>query len=89
MKIFLYSLAIILSNFREIDRSANILRIFFNGMSKGQVDVMHTRGSSGDQVARVTRYKHVTKCSRIVKYHHRRQEHHFKSLFYAKSRFWR
>ena len=41
----------------------------------------HTRGSSGDQVARATRYKYFfTKCSRIVKYHHRRQEHHFKVL---------
>ena len=67
MKIFLYSLAIILSNFTEIDRSANILRVFFNRMSKGQVDVMHNRGSSGDQVARVTRYKYFfPKCSRIV-----------------------
>ena len=54
MKIFLYSLAIILSNFREIDRSENILRVFFNGMSKGKVDVLHTRGSLGDQVARLT-----------------------------------
>ena len=37
--------------------------------------------SLGDQVARVTRYKYFfTKCSRIVKYHHRRQEHHSKSL---------
>ena len=90
VKIFLYLLAIILSNFREIDRSANILRVFFNGMSKGQVDVMHNRPSSGDQVARVTPYKYFfTKCSRIVKYHHRIQEHHSKRLFYAKSRFWR
>ena len=31
---------------------------FFNGMSKGQVDVMHNRASSGDQVERVTRYKY-------------------------------
>ena len=30
---------------------------FFNGMSKGQVDVMHNRASSVYQVARVTRYK--------------------------------
>ena len=43
------------------------------------------RSSSGDQVARVTHYNYFfTKCSRIVKYHHRRQEHHSKSLFYAK-----
>ena len=49
VKIFLYSLAIILSNFREIDRSGNIVQVFFNGMSKGQVDVMHNRGSLGDQ----------------------------------------
>ena len=60
MKIFLYSLAIILSNFTEIDLSANILRVFFNGMSKGQVDVMHNRASSGDQVARVNRYKYFS-----------------------------
>ena len=61
---------------------------FFNGMSKGQVDVMHNRASSVDQVARVTRYKYFfAKCSRIIKYPHRRQEHHSKSLFYAKSRF--
>ena len=66
------------------------MNVFFNGMSKGQVVVMHNRASSGDQVKRVTRYKYFfTKCSRIVKYHHRRQEHHSKSLFYAKSRFWR
>ena len=60
------------------------LNVFFNGMSKGQVDVIHNRASSGDQVERVTRYKYFfTKCSRIVKYHHRRQEHHSKSLFYV------
>ena len=58
---------------------------FFNGNSNGQVDVMHNRASSGDQVSRVTCYKHFfTKCSRIVIYHHRRQDHHSKSLFYAK-----
>ena len=39
---------------------------FFNGMSKRQVDVMHNRASSGDQVAIVTSYKYLfTKCSRI------------------------
>ena len=32
------------------------LNVFFNGMSNGQVDVMHNRASSGDQVERVTRY---------------------------------
>ena len=32
----------------------------------------------------MTRYKYFfTKCSRIVKYHHRRQQYHCKSLFYA------
>ena len=49
---------------------------------------MLNQASSGDQVARVTRYKYFfTKCSQIVKYHHRTQEHHSKRLFYAKSRF--
>ena len=28
------------------------------GLSKGQVDVMHNRASSGDQVSRVTRYRY-------------------------------
>ena len=33
---------------------------------------MHNRASSGDQVARVIRYKYLfAKCSRIVKYHHK------------------
>ena len=32
-----------LSNFREIDRSANILQVFFNGMSKGRVNVVQVR----------------------------------------------
>ena len=49
------------------------------------MDVVHNRASLGDQVAPVTRYKYVfAKCSRIVKYHHRRQEHHSKNLLYAK-----
>ena len=34
------------------------LNVLFNGMSKGQVDVMHNGASSGDQVERVTRYKY-------------------------------
>ena len=72
------------TNFVAFTSSSN----FFNGMSKGQVDVMHNRASSGDQFARVTRYKYfLTKCSRNVKYYHRRQEHHSKS--YTKSRFCR
>ena len=37
------------------------LNVFFNGMSNGQVDVMHNRASLGDQVERVTRYKNVHK----------------------------
>ena len=54
MKILSQFVSNILSNFREIDRSANILRVFLNEMSKGQVNVAHNRASSGDQVARVT-----------------------------------
>ena len=51
---------------------------------------INNRGSLGGQVARVTRYKYCfTKCPRIVKYHHTRQEHHSRSLFYTKIRFWR
>ena len=64
LKIFLYSLAIIISNFREMDRSANILRIFFNGLSKGDVDIMYDRASLGNQDTCVTRYQYFfTKCS--------------------------
>ena len=86
------NLSIFVSNypFKFHRRSANILRVFFNGMSKGQVDVMQNRASSSDQVARVTRYNkyffHKMLPNRQVS---PQKTHHSKSIFYAKSMFWR
>ena len=75
---FLYSLAIILLNFKEIDPSANKL-LFLNGLSKRSSRCYAQAGKFSSCVCdRFSKFLH-----RINKYHHRRHEHHSKRLFLA------